>query len=94
MLFRSLAFFDREPRPGDTIRTFAARVDQRIPAGNVSMGEIGGILEALRFGGIAPDWGQLEQMERYHNRLEDMLREKLPRGRYFLLRVLPGFWGR
>lgn len=93
-ILRQLAFFDREPRPGDTIRTFAARVDQRIPAGNVSMGEIGGILEALRFGGIAPDWGQLEQMERYHNRLEDMLREKLPRGRYFLLRVLPGFWGR
>lgn len=93
-ILRQLAFFDREPRPGDTLRTFAARVDERAPAGTVSMAEIGEILEALRFGGIVPEWKQLDKLERYHNRLEDMLREKLPRGRYFLLRVLPGFWGR
>lgn len=90
-ILRQLTFFDRAPRPGDTIRTFAARVDERVPGGGVTMEEIGEIVSALRFGGILPTPAQLDQMERYHNRLEDMLREKLTRGKYFLTRVIPTF---
>ena len=91
-ILRQLAIFDRSPLPGDTIYTFSKRADERVGAQPISMESIGEIITALRFGGITPTPQQLHLIERYHNRLEDRIREDLTSKQYFLRRVLPSFW--
>jgi transglutaminase-like putative cysteine protease len=85
-----LALLDLRPQPGETLSSFAERAERSLLIGPHPMPEVLAPVQALRYGGIAPDPEALQRLADYRASLEERLRNSLSTSRYLWGRILFG----
>lgn len=86
-ILRQLRLLGLEPRSGETLNTFPARVDRHIRIEEGTLAEIAGVRMRFHFAGAEPARDEVEYAFRYHRSLELRLREQLGGVAYFFRRA-------
>lgn len=85
-ILRQLALLGMTPQPGETLLTFPKRVDKRIQLDGVTLREVADARIALHFAGKAPDMEAIRGTCLYHEKLEELLYERLGKAVYLFRR--------
>jgi hypothetical protein len=83
-----MKILDVAVEPGDTLLTFAGRVDFRVHLEDIEFAEIAQAVTRWRFGQIPADDAQLERIYGYHDKLERYLVDTLGKTQYLFRRAL------
>lgn len=85
-ILKQLAVLGITSMPGETLLTFAARVDRRIIHPGINFEKIAGIQLLAIFAEIPPGQDQVKEAYKYHKLTEEYLQRKLSSFAYFLRR--------
>ncbi|MFV0401065.1 MAG: transglutaminase-like domain-containing protein [Oscillospiraceae bacterium] len=87
-ILRQLALLGLEPRPGETLATFPARVDRRIRLEEADFTAVAAVQMRISFAETQPALEEVRSAAAYHTALEGYLRRTMSRFAYFFRRGL------
>lgn len=87
-VLKQLKLLQLDSYPGETLTVFSKRVDRRLAVEGCTFAELAQLQMRAQFRETPPSDGDVEKLGRYHEKLEELLTQRLGKLKYFFLRAI------